>query len=424
MSDRASVARSDEASDEALLDKVQRQTLRYFWEFAHPVSRLARERSNRAFGYGAETVTTGGSGFGVMALIVGVVRGWIGRAEAARHLDRLTAFLEAAERHHGVFPHFMNGETGATIPFMRRDDGGDLVETSFLIGGLLCARQFFDAATPEEQGVRDRIERISDTVDWAWHARGETDALFWHWSPNHGWAMNHRIRGWNECLITYVLAAGSRTHAIDPACYHQGWTQSPTFLNGRTLHDIVLPLGPPSGGPLFFTHYSFMGLDPRGLSDRYADYWRQNTAHALINHRHCLANPHGYEGYGPACWGLTASDSVKGYSAHSPDNDLGVITPTAALGSMPYTSEASLAALRFFDGAMGGRLWGEYGLHDAFSPQHGWIAESHLAIDQAPIVVMIENFRNGLIWDLFMTIPEVEAGLERLDFKRSSAISV
>ncbi|MEO1016543.1 MAG: glucoamylase family protein [Pseudomonadota bacterium] len=402
-------------TDAALLDRVQRETLRYFWEFAHPVSQMARERSNRAFGYGAETVTTGGTGFGIMALIVGVARGWLDRAETAERLNALTQFLATSPTYHGVFPHFMNGDTGTTIPFMQRDNGGDIVETSFLISGLLCARTFFDG--PGEAAMRDRIDRLWDDVDWRWHARGEKGALLWHWSPEHGWAMNHSIRGWNECLITYLLAAGSRTHAIDPATYHEGWTNCSFFQNGRTYHDVVLPLGLPSGGPLFFTHYSFMGLDPRQLRDRYADYWQQNTAHAEINYRHCVENPNGYKGYGRDCWGLTASDSVEGYAAHAPGNDRGVITPTAALASIPYTPEASLRALHFFDGYQGGRLWGDYGLMDAFSPHHDWIAASHLAIDQAPIVVMIENYRSGLMWDLFMTIPEVQAGLQRLDFQ-------
>jgi hypothetical protein len=402
-------------SDAQLLDIVQRQTLRYFWDFAHPVSGLARERSNVAFDYGLETVTSGGSGFGIMAIVAGVERGWIPRAEAAKRLLGSARFLAKAAAYHGVFPHFLNGETGRTIPFSRKDDGGDIVETSFLMMGLLAARQYFDGAG-EERELRDRINGLWSEVEWDWHTREGRDVLYWHWSPFNGWAMNHEIRGWNECLITYVLAASSPRYAIKPEVYHRGWAREGALKNGKRYFGIELPLGPEFGGPLFFAHYSFMGLDPRGLKDRYADYWQQNVAHTQINRAHCLANPKHCKGYGEACWGLTACDNYEGYNAHAPDNDLGVIAPTAALGSMPYAPEHSIEALRHFYGTLGDRLWTEYGFRDSFSEGRDWFANSHLAIDQGPIVVMIENHRSGLLWKLFMSCPEVQAGLKRLGF--------
>jgi hypothetical protein len=402
-------------TDTQLLDAVQRQTLRYFWDFAHPVSGLARERSNVAFDYGLETVTSGGSGFGIMAIVAGVERGWIRRAEAAQRLVHSVRFLAKASAYHGVFPHFLNGETGRTIPFSRKDDGGDIVETSFLMMGLLAARQYFDGAGDERE-LRDRINGLWGEVEWDWHTREGRDVLYWHWSPNNGWAMNHEIRGWNECLITYVLAASSPRYPIKPEVYHRGWARDGAIRNGQRYHGIELPLGPPEGGPMFFAHYAFMGLDPRGLEDRYADYWQQNTAHTAINRAHCLANPKHCKGYGEACWGLTACDNDAGYNAHAPDNDLGVIAPTAALGSMPYAPEHSMAALRQFYGPLGDRLWTEYGFRDSFSEGRDWFASSHLAIDQGPIVVMIENHRSGLLWKLFMSCPEVQAGLKTLGF--------
>jgi hypothetical protein len=402
-------------TDAQLLDIVQRQTLRYFWDFAHPVSGLARERSNVAFDYGLETVTSGGSGFGIMAIVAGVERGWIPRAEAAKRLLHSVRFLAKANAYHGVFPHFLNGETGRTIPFSRKDDGGDIVETSFLMMGLLTARQYF-AGAGEERELRDRIDWLWSEVEWDWHTRDGRDVLYWHWSPFNGWAMNHEIRGWNECLITYVLAASSPRYAIKPEVYHRGWAREGALKNGKTYFGIELPLGPELGGPLFFAHYSFMGLDPRGLEDRYADYWQQNVAHTAINRAHCLANPKHRQGYGEACWGLTACDNYEGYNAHAPDNDLGVIAPTAALGSMPYAPGHSMQALRHFYENLGDRLWSDYGFRDSFSEGHGWFAQSHLAIDQGPIVVMIENHRSGLIWELFMSCPEVQRGLKALGF--------
>lgn len=401
-------------SDAALLDLVQRQTLTYFWDFAHPVSGMARERSNEVRWYDyRDTVTSGGTGFGLMALLAGVERGFLPRAEALERIRGIVAFLGGAETYHGVFPHFLHGATGATIPFSAKDDGGDLVETSFLMAGLLCVRQYF----ADEFGLREAIDRLWHAVEWDWHTSGGRDVLYWHWSPRHGWAMDHAITGWNECLVTYLLAAASPSHPVASAAYHSGWTGSPVFLNGRTYHDIELPLGPPHGGPLFFSHYSFLGLDPRGLRDRYADYWAQNLAHTRINRAHCIANPHGHAGYGPNCWGLTACDGDAGYGAFCPENDRGVIAPTAALSAMPYTPQESMMALRHFYEDLGGEIWRRHGFVDAFNRTHRWVADSNLAIDQGPIVVMIENHRSALLWDLFMSCAEVQAGLRRLGFK-------
>jgi hypothetical protein len=403
-------------SDHELLDLVQRRTLNYFWDFAHPHSAMARERSNPVPGYDyLDTVCSGGTGFGIMALIAGAARGFVPRAGVLERVGRIVEFLQRAECFHGAFPHFLHGATGAAVAFSETDDGGDLVETSFLMAGLLCARQYFSAANPLENSLRRAIDRLWFAVAWDFYTRG-ADRLYWHWSPRHGWAMNHVVSGWNECLIAYVLAGASPTHPVKPAAYHRGWTDSPVFRNGRLYYDIALPLGPPFGGPLFFSHYSFLGLDPRGLRDRYADYWRQNRAHTLINRAHCMANPHGHAGYGPDCWGLTACDGDAGYGAFCPQNDRGVIAPTAALSAMPYTPAESLGALRHFYKVSGGKLCGRYGFRDSFNCSRNWIAEGHLAVDQGPIVVMIENFRSGLIWQLFMSCREVQAGLQRLGF--------
>jgi hypothetical protein len=410
------MTRQDDLDDDALLELVQRQTFRYFWDFAHPVSGLARERSNQAFGYGPETVTTGGSGFGVMAIVIGAERGWISRQDAVGRLLQMLRFLQRADSYHGILPHFLNGETGRTIPFSRKDDGGDLVETSFLIAGLLCARQYFDGTDAEERELRNRINWLWEEAEWSWHTQGGRNVLYWHWSPNNGWSMNHEIRGWNECLITYVLAASAPRYPIHPEIYHRGFADGRAFRNGREFYDITLPLGPDYGGPLFLAQFSFLGLDPRGLADRYADYFQQNVAHTLINYEHCVRNPHGFKGYGPDCWGLTSSDDPLGYRGHAPDNDSGVITPSAALSSFPYTPEHSMAALRHFYDRLGDRIWGEYGFVDAFSETHDWYASWHLAIDQGPIVAMIENYRTGLLWNLFMSCPEIQAGLRKLDF--------
>ncbi len=407
----------DSLADEALLEETQRRTFRYFWDYAHPVSGLARERSNRAFDYGDEVVTTGGSGFGVMAIVVATERGWVTRADAVARLLEETAFLEKADRFHGVFPHWLNGATGRVRPFSRLDDGGDVVETAYLFEGLLVARQYFDRADAGEAGLRARIDTLWRAVDWTAHVPRGQPVLMWNRSPKHGFAIGATVAGWNEALVTYVLAAGSPTHPIDTTAYHHGWARDGAMRNGREYFGIRLPLGPAYGGPLFFEQYSFLGIDPRGLADRYADYWEQCVAHARINREHCVRNPNRFAGYGPDGWGLTSCDVEGGYRRHAPDRDDGTIAPTAALASFPFTPEASMAALRHFRTAMDGRLWGEYGFADAFNATTGWVAGSYLAIDQGPIVGMIENHRTGLLWRLFMSCPEVQAGLRRLGFR-------
>jgi hypothetical protein len=405
-----------ELPDDDLLDAVQRQTFRFFVEGSHPVSGLAPDRRTVGDEPMDDLIGIGGSGFSVMAHIVAVERGWMTRKEAVERINRMVDVLIRATCYHGAFPHFMNGATGATVPFSRKDDGGDIVETSYLVMGLLCARQYFDAEGPEEERLRRRIGYIWGEVEWNWYTQGGRKLLYWHWSPNNGWVLDHEIHGWNECLITYVLAASSPRYPIDPSVYHRCFASSRDFLNAQPYYGIELPLGPDLGGPLFFAHYSFCGLDPHGLKDRYADYWDQNVRHVGINRAHCIANPHGHKGYGEDCWGLTASDDPEGYAAHAPDNDNGTISPTAALASFPYAPQEAMQVLRHLLRKHGDKVWGKYGFVDAFNPSRGWYADTFLAIDQGPIVVMIENHRSGLLWKLFMSVPEVQEGLRKLDF--------
>lgn len=396
-------------TDEELLTKVQKNTFKYFWDFAHPVSGMARERNTSG-----NTVTSGGSGFGLMAIIIGVERGFITREEAVERWEKIMLYLDSADRFHGVWSHWINGNSGNVIPFSQRDDGGDLVETAFLVQGMLTVRQYLNQSDPREKTIADLITKMWEEVEWDWYTKGGGDVLFWHWSPQYDWQMNLPIRGHNETQIVYTLAAASPTHSIDKSVYEDGYARSGGMTNGNSLYGIVLPLG--NNGPLFFTHYSYLGMDPRNLKDKYANYWQQNQAHSLINRAYCIDNPRGYVGYSEECWGLTASDGDSGYSAHSPNNDRGVITPTAAISSIPFTPDESMAAIRHFYYDLGSRLWGEYGFYDAFNPTAGWVANSYLAIDQGPIICMIENHRTGLLWDLYMSAPEVRTGLDKLEF--------
>ncbi|RRN77754.1 beta-glucosidase [Pseudoxanthomonas sp. SGD-10] len=400
-------------SDEELLTLVQKQTFKYFWDFAHPVSGMARERNTSG-----NLVTSGGSGFGVMAIITGIHRGFITKQEGLDRIKKIVGFLKNdAQKFHGAFSHWIDGTTGAALPFSQKDNGADLVETSLLMQGLITAKQYFDGNSTEELALRNDITELYNNIEWDFFRKDGGDVLYWHWSPDFNWEMNLPIRGYNECLITYVLAAASTTHGIPKSVYDNGWARNGAIKNGKTYYGIQLPLGPEKGGPMFLDHYSFLGINPNGLSDAYADYEQQTKAHALINYNHCKDNPNNYAGYSDECWGLTASDIKNGYTASSPTNDRGFIAPTAAIGSLPFTPEESMKALRFFYYKLGDKIFKDYGFTDSFSLQEQWFATSYLAIDQGPIIIMIENYRSGLLWDLFMSSPEAKNGLNKLGFQ-------
>ena len=432
--DFATVAKGDTAlSDTALFRLVQQQTFQYFWDGAEPTSGMGRERFHADNIYpenDKHIVTSGGSGFGVMAILAGIERGFVSREEGRVRLEKIVGFLEKADRFHGAWSHWIDGETGKVKPFGKKDNGGDLVESSFMLTGLICVRQYFANGNAEEKQLAARADKLWKDVDFNWYRNGK-NVLYWHWSPSYGWEMNFPVRGYNECLIMYILAASSPTHGVPAEVYHEGWAEfgdivaKPPINTGKgdSAFGYQLHLrhqgNPRNGGPLFWAQYSYLGLDPRGLKDKYADYWEETKNQAMANYAWCVANPKHFKGYGPNNWGLTASYSVNGYAAHAPDstNDLGVITPTAALSSFPYTPQQSMAAMKHWYFDMKDKLWGPYGFYDAFSETDNWYLPRYLAIDQGPIVVMMENYRSGLLWNLFMSSPEVKAGLKKLGFE-------
>ncbi len=410
-------------SDDSLLTLVQRQTFRYFWDAAEPSSGMARERIHLDGIYpqnDQDVITLGGSGFGVMAILSGIERGFITREEDLSRFQKIVAYLAAADRFHGAWPHWLFGPTGKVQPFSQKDDGGDLVETAFMIQGLLTVAEYFREGNETERRLVADITKLWHEVEWDWYTKGE-NVLYWHWSPNYAWEMNFPVGGYNECLIMYVLAASSPTHPIRPEVYHDGWAlkgaiaKDTVYMGLRTILNFYEHNNDPTG-PLFWAHYSYLGLNPKGLKDQYADYWQLNVNHAMIHYRYALENPKKYEGYGEKQWGLTSSYSINGYAGHHPgEEDLGVISPTAALSSFPYTPEQSMTFLRYLY-TEADSLIGEYGPFDAYSQTHKWFTPRYLAIDQGPIPVMIENHRTGMLWNLFMKNQDVQNGLARLGF--------
>ena len=416
---------TDIISDDSLLTLVEYNTFQYFWNGAEPVSGMARERYHVDGIYpenDMNVVTTGGTGFGLMAIIIGVERGFITREQAYVRFNRIVDFLKRSDRFHGAWSHWIYGETGKVRPFSPKDNGADIVETAYLIQGLLAVRQYYTDGSEKEKELADDIDKLWREVEWSWFTKGGEKVLYWHWSPDYEWEMNFAVRGYNECLILYVLAASSPTFSVPADVYHQGWAGTGAINTFSEKYGYILSLkhngAEEYGGPLFWAHYSYLGLDPRNLTDMYADYWEQNRNQALINWKWCSLNPKNYSGYSEECWGLTASYSMNGYAAHSPGEvtDLGVISPTAALSSFPYTPIQSMNALKHFYYNLGNKIWGKFGFYDAFSEQNNWYPQRYLAIDQGPAVIMIENFRTGLLWDLFMSCDEIQTGLEILGF--------
>ncbi|MDO9276006.1 MAG: glucoamylase family protein [Lutibacter sp.] len=417
---------SEPISDEELLTLVQKQTFNYFWEGAEPNSGMGRERIHLDNIYpfnDKDIVTTGGSGFGLMAILVGVERNFISREDALGRFVKIVDFLEKADRFHGAWPHWLNGKTGKIQPFSKKDTGGDLVETAFLVQGLLTVSEYFKNGNDQEKKLVGKIDKLWREVEWNWYTKNGEDVLYWHWSPTDGWDMNFPVGGYNECLIIYVLAASSPTYPINKSVYDKGWALNGNIVSNDIYYGEELVLNyfednEAPIGPLFWAHYSYLGLNPNGLSDQYADYWKLTQNQAKIHYKYAVDNPDKHLGYGENVWGLTSSYSMKGYDGHRPGNDLGVISPTAALSSFPYTPKESMKMLKYLY-KDADTLVGKYGPYDAFSIEHKWYLPRYLAIDQGPIPVMIENYRTGLLWNLFMKNIDVINGLTKLRFKSS-----
>ena len=438
-------------TDDELLSMLQEETFRYYWDGAHPDSGTSLENIPG----NDRIVATGASGFGIMAILVGVDRGFITREQGRERMLKIVTFLEKAPRYHGVWSHFMDGHTGQSLPvFDMVDDAGDLVETAFLMEGLLAARQYFRAGAKngtetgpgaasgdgQSDDLYQRITTLWEGVEWDWYKKSpQGEALYWHWSPDFSWHISNRLTGFNEAMIVYLLAIASPTHPVSPDLYYTGWANQvhanigsrvddpripgDRYTNGKSYFGIKLDVGWDNLQPLFFQHYSFMGFDPHAATDRFTNYFENNRSAARINLAYCVANPKHFKGYGADSWGLTASDGPDGYNPSAPnaEDDRGIMTPTGALASFPYTPEASMAALKHFYRDDGAWLWGIYGPRDAFDATENWVSPIYMGLNQAPITVMVENHRSGLVWKMFMQNPEIAPMLAKAGLQMHSA---
>ncbi|HEY6447037.1 MAG TPA: glucoamylase family protein [Acidobacteriaceae bacterium] len=418
----AATASTHPMTDDELMSMVQEASFRYYWDGAEPHSGMARESQPG----NDDMIAVGASGFGIMAITVAADRGFITHQQAIDRLLKITNFLEHADRFHGAWPHFLSGTTGHVMPtFGMYDDGADLVETSFLMEGLLAARQYFkgDGASGEE--LYQRITRLWQGVEWDWfRATPKRDALYWHWSPDYSFYIANRLTGWNEVMITYLEAIASPTHPVPSSLYYTGYTGQGTGQVYGVEHKyfgipIFMDYVHGSPGPLFFTQYSYMGYDPRGRRDKYTDYFVNNSNEALMSQAYSKVNPRHMKGYGGDCWGLTAVDGPDGYDEYKPFvTDDGTIAPTGAISSFAYTPGPSMLALKHFYRDLGAQLWDIYGFRDAFNQQENWYAGIYMGLNQAPQAVMIENHRSGLIWKYYMANPEIQAMLKKIGFTR------
>jgi hypothetical protein len=406
-------------TDEQFLDSIQEATFKFFWDYAHPVSGLIRDNYEPA-GV-TNTCALGGTGMGLMAICVGSERGFVTRTDAAQRVLKTLNFLnDVTPRYHGAWAHFADGDTGQTLAVINSyDNGADLVETAYIAEGLLTVRQYFNSGDTTETQIRNLATQMWEGIDWYWYLRRtdpnytNNESLYWHWSPDYNWAMDMPIHGFNECQITYLLAIASPTHPIPASCYYNGWT-SGGYKNGSTYYGYKQWVGG-FESCMFFTHYTQLGFDPRNKYDNFCNYFDNSRNIALIDRAYCIANPKGYTDYNEFVWGMTASYNPWGYGAHAPGSpDNGTISPTAALSSTPYTPTESIAAMKHFYHNYNGKIWGPFGFTDAFNPTVDWFSQAYIAIDQGPILIMIENYRTSLCWNAFMANPEITQMLDKI----------
>jgi hypothetical protein len=431
-------------SDAALLDDVERRSFQFFWDLADPRTLLIPDRAPTPSFSSIAAV-----GFGLTAYGIGAERGYVTRAAAAERtlatVRSLLAMKQGPEPrgisgYKGFFYHFLDMRTAERFKTVELST----VDTSLLMAGVLFAQSYFDRGDPTETAIRSTAEELYERVDWPWE-QARRPAISMGWTPEEGFH-SYDWRGYNEAMIVIVLALGSPTHPVDASAWEQ---YTKTYRWGTFYGQEHLLFA-----PLFGHQYSHVWIDFRGIQDLFMrahgiDYFENSRRATLAQHAYAIANPNGYRDYGDRVWGLTACDgpmdatltidgrqrTFYGYAARGVTEgeirDDGTIAPTAAISSIVFTPELSLAALREMKSRYGSNLYSKYGFLDAFNPtlrtsrpgmagrvdpKQGWFDVDYLGIDQGPIVAMIENHRSGLVWKVMRKNPHIARGLKRAGF--------
>ncbi|MDM7914397.1 MAG: glucoamylase family protein, partial [Candidatus Eisenbacteria bacterium] len=409
-------------TNEALLDTLQRTAFDFFWNEANPANGLIKDRSTPGSACSIASV-----GFGLSAILIGIDHGWITRDEGrARILTTLETFWNGPQGtapdgmigYKGLFYHFLDMNT-ATRTW---DCELSTIDSALLFAGILDAREYFTTDDPVDVQVRTLADSLYYRADWNFFRNGNPGILM-GWRPGTGFAGFGQWVGYNEAMILYILAIGSPTHPV-PASSWNTWTSGYHWQTQYGYTYVIFP-------PLFGHQYSHCWIDFRYIQDahmrgRGITYFENSRRATLAQRNYCIANPFGHIGYGANLWGITACDGPDGYAAHGappPQNDDGTIAPTAPAGSIPFTPDESLAVLQNLYDNYRAMLWGPYGFRDAFNLDRGWWDTDYIGIDQGPIVLMIENYRTGAVWERIERNGDVQWGLHLAGFDVATGVA-
>jgi hypothetical protein len=391
--------------DEALLDQIEEASFRFFWDQTHPETGIVLDRCNAHNPVTNELGSIASTGFGLTALCIGEKRGYIMRPNAeVRAVNTLRFLWKKLPHHRGFFYHFGNINTGERL----WDSEASSIDTAILLCGVLTCREHF-----EDPEIKELALEIFNRVDWNWLSE-DTPILPHGWTPEGGF-LQYRWGDYSEMMMMYLLGLGSSSHPL-PAEAWNAWK--------RTLfeYDGIRYIG--SFAPLFIHQFSQAWFDFRGKRDRYADYF-QNSILATEAHRlFCLDLAGRFPTYTDDLWGITASDSQKGYVAWGGPPETGpidgTVVPCATGGSLAFLPEATMRVQRNIKNRYGDKAWTQYGFVDAFNPINGWYDSDVVGIDTGITLVMAENARTSFVWDTFMKNPEARRGMERAGFKPES----
>ncbi len=403
----------------ALVDTVQHTGVMYFWEQANPANGLVKDRSTAG-----SPASIAATGFGLSALCVGVDHGWLTREQVkGRVLTTLNTFWTGPQSsaasgtigYKGLYYHFLDMNT-ATRTW---DSELSTIDTALLFAGILDTKMYFTGADSQEVLIRQLADSIYYRADWNF-ARNFNQGILQGWKPGTGFGGFGQWVGYNEAMILYILALGSPTHPVPTTAWSK-WTSNYLW---QTLYGQSFLICP----PLFTHQYSHCWIDFSGMQDNYmraqsSNYAENSRRATLAQHSYCIANPGAWTGYSDSLWGLTASDDPFGYAAHGAppsQSDNGTITPTAGLSSIVFTPELSVPLLHNLWDNWRATTWGPYGFKDAFNPYYGWVDTDYLGIDQGPIVLMMENYRNGSVWARTYQNLDLRTGLARAGFTGSN----